>query len=206
MQTLQYAIALTGGIGSGKSTVCNFLKLYGYSIIDADSIAHSVLEECKEEIIALFGSEILIDSQINRKKLGNIIFHSKEKRQLLQDIMHPKIKEYILKEARKQESKKTPYFIDIPLFFECQAKEETSYPIGISWLVYAPKDLQIKRLMQRNSYTKEEALERISAQMPLDDKIPLSDFIIYNDRGLEELQEDIERTLKDTMDKFFKKD
>ena len=93
----KYAIVLTGGIGSGKSTIASFLKLYGYEVVCADSIAHTLLDQSAKEITEIFGNEILENNKINRKKLGEIVFSNKKSKETLERILHPKIKEEILK-------------------------------------------------------------------------------------------------------------
>lgn len=190
--SLKYAIALTGGIASGKSTTASLLRLYGYFVICADSIAHKVLETCKNKVLEAFGSGILSENGgISRARLGEIVFKDSSKKAILEAILHPKIKEEILKKATKEEAKKTPYFIDIPLFFEAN-----NYPISKSLLIYATKELQLKRLMERNNLSKEAALARVESQMPLDEKLKLADFVIKNCGSLEELQKEVESYLK----------
>lgn len=205
MQPLIYAIAITGGIGTGKSTACNLLKLYGYSIIDADKIAHSMLEYSKNEIIQIFGKEILLQNttndrtntpSINRKKLAKIVFNDKEKLKKLEHILHPKIREKIMSEALVLESYKKPYFVDIPLFFE--TKETTPYPISQVLLIYAPQEIQLKRLMKRDNLDYKEAQLRIQAQMNIEAKKSLSTYIIENTKDLAFLQAQI----KDFLDKI----
>ena len=95
----KYAIALTGGIATGKSTVCNILKLYGFSIIDADEISHKVLEEQKEKIAKIFGKEYIKDNKVDRVALGKLIFSDKNSKKLLENLLHPLIKKTIEKES-----------------------------------------------------------------------------------------------------------
>ena len=98
---LKNAIAITGGISSGKSSVCSLLRLYGYSIIDADEIAHSALNLLKDEVVLEFGDEILdSNNNIDRKKLGSIVFCDTKKRKILENILHPFIKNEILKKPK----------------------------------------------------------------------------------------------------------
>ncbi|CAM2789863.1 dephospho-CoA kinase [Helicobacter burdigaliensis] len=191
---LKYAIALSGGIGSGKSTSASLLKLYGYKVICADTIAHKVLQDCKKEVIEEFGEEILENEKINRKKLGKIVFSNKDKKQKLEALLHPKIKEEILKLARLEEEKKIFYFIDIPLFFETK-----NYAIKESLLIYAPQNLQIERIMSRDGCTKEEALKKISSQISMDEKKKMSSYVIENVGDLEDLQRQIENYLKNYL-------
>lgn len=192
----QYAIALTGGIGSGKSTASSLLKLYGYQIIDADSIAHKVLEDSSTEVICLFGEGILEEGKINRKALGAIVFANSQAKKQLEALLHPKIKEEIYKQAQKLESQKMPYFIDIPLFYETR-----NYPISEVLLLYVPKEIQIQRLIKREGLTKEAANQRILAQIPLEDKKQWASYVIDNSGSLENLQKELEEYLKNYLTK-----
>ena len=193
---MKYAIALTGGIGSGKSTACSFLKLYGYHVICADEIAHEILEDSKNEVLEVFGSEILEDCKINRKKLGLIVFNDKDKKIQLEKILHPKIKLKITKEAEILDENKIPYFIDIPLFFETK-----NYEILETLLIYVPQDLQIQRVMKRNNFTYNEAIMRIKAQMDIEKKKKLATYVIDNSGDLESLQKEIEKYLYEYLEK-----
>ncbi|WP_104721499.1 dephospho-CoA kinase [Helicobacter mesocricetorum] len=190
----QYAIALTGGIGSGKSTTASLLKLYGYAIIDADVIAHKVLEQNTQEILKIFGNIILTDSKIDRKKLGNIVFKNKDSRKKLENLLHPKIKENILEESHLLDQKKFPYFIDIPLFFET-----SHYEITETLLIFTEQPIQIERIKKRNQLSDEAILERINTQMPLHQKKALAKYVIYNNGDLENLQKEIERYLQNYL-------
>ncbi|TLD81425.1 dephospho-CoA kinase [Helicobacter sp. MIT 11-5569] len=196
--SLKYAIALSGGIGSGKSTVASLLKLYGYQVICADSIAHKILDENTDAVIAVFGERILdTNVKINRKKLGEIVFNDTTLRKKLEDILHPKIKQEILRLAKQEEEKGIPYFVDIPLFFE-----KNNYPIAHSLLIATTQELQISRLQKRNGFSKEEALQRINAQMPLEQKRAKASYVIDNCESLESLQQKLEYYLQQHLPKF----
>jgi dephospho-CoA kinase len=184
------AIVLTGGIATGKSSVCNFLRLYGFEIIDADSVAHESLDENIQAIGEIFGLEYIKNSKVDRKKLGKLIFSDESSREKLENFIHPIIKAKIKKRSEAFENKNIPYIIDIPLFFE-----KKNYDIKEIILVYAPKEQQIKRLMSREGYNKEESNERINAQMPIDDKKSLASFVIDNSKDLKHMQKEVERFL-----------
>lgn len=207
------AIAITGGIATGKSTVCSILKLHGYPIIDTDLIAHDVLEQSANEVVRIFGDEIL-DScessedsgkfkgdshesklQINRKKLGKIVFTDKEKLHILESILHPKIRECVKIEAQKLESQNIIYFIDIPLFFELQ-EQGRGYAISRVLLIYAPRDLQLERIQKRDNLSIDEAKTRLSNQMDIESKKQKADFVIENTGNVRDLQTKIEAFLK----------
>ena len=200
------AIALTGGISTGKSTACSILKLHGYPIIDTDLIAHEVLEQSADEVVRIFGVEILysressVDSseskpQINRKKLGKIVFSDKEKLRLLESILHPKIRDCVIFEAQKFEAQGITYFIDIPLFFELQEKGK-GYKIPRVLLIYAPSDLQLERIQKRDNLSADEARIRLSNQMDIEKKREKADFIIENTGNVRDLQTKIEAFLR----------
>ena len=187
----KYAIALTGGIATGKSTVASLLKLHGFRIIDADEIAHKILDSLADEIKNLFGDKYIKDNKVDRKKLGELIFSNKDKKKVLEELLHPKIKEKITNESIKQDSFSFPYFIDIPLFFE-----NKNYPIKNSVVVYAPKDLQLKRILKRDNLTKENALKRINSQIDIEKKKKLATWVIDNSKDLKYLQNEVEKIVE----------
>lgn len=184
----KHAIALTGGIATGKSTTGNLLKLHGFLIIDADSIAHKLLDKHSNDIAKLFGEEFVENGKVLRKKLGKIIFSDVNEKKKLEEFIHPKIKEQIVEEAKVFEKAQTPYFIDIPLFFETM-----HYDIKESLVIYTPKEIQVQRLMQRDNISEEEALLKISNQMDIEKKKELATYIIDNSKNLKHLQNEVER-------------
>ncbi len=186
------AIVLTGGIATGKSTVSNFFKLYGYSIIDADKIAHKILDENIQNIKTIFGENFIKENKVDRKELGKLIFSDKEAKQKLETLLHPLIKIEIENEAKKLEKYGIHYFIDIPLFFETK-----NYDIKNSLVIYAPKELQIDRVLKRDNLTKQEALNRVNSQMDIENKRELATFVIDNSMDLKHLQAEIEKFIKE---------
>ncbi len=190
----KHAIALTGGIATGKSTVCNLLKLHGFLTIDADKIAHMLLNKYSAKIAQLFGQKYVENGTVLRKELGKIIFSNEKEKLKLEAFIHPLIKKEIIKEAAIFEKQKKPYFIDIPLFFE-----KMNYKIPKSLVVYTPRELQIKRLMQRDDISKEEAEIKISNQMDIDKKKRLADLVIDNSLNLQNLQNEVEQIIKEIL-------
>lgn len=184
----KHAVALTGGIASGKSTVCNLLKLYGLRIIDADLIAREMLDKEAAEIAKLFGREYLQEGRVDRKALGRLVFSDEEARRVLENFLHPKIREEIIHQSREQDALKGPYIVDIPLFFETG-----SYPIEEVVVVYAPRDIQKRRLMEREGLSEEEAEARLNAQMDIEEKRKRATWVIDNRGNLKELQRETER-------------
>lgn len=112
-----YAIALTGGIATGKSTVASLLALNGMRVIDADTISHEILDASVSWVEETFGKEFVDGAKVNRTKLGSLIFSDEKKKRILEKFLHPKIRAEIEQRSIKQDSFKFPYLIDIPLFF-----------------------------------------------------------------------------------------
>ena len=190
----KHAIALTGGIATGKSTVCNLLKLHGFLTIDADKIAHKLLDIHSGVIAQMFGTKFVENGKVLRKELGKIIFSNENEKLKLEAFIHPLIKEEIIKEAAIFEKQNKPYFIDIPLFFE-----KMHYPIPKSLVIYTPRQLQIQRLMQRDAISEEEAALKISNQMDIEKKKGLADLVIDNSSNLKNLQKEVERIIEEIL-------
>lgn len=187
----QYAIALTGGIATGKSTVASLFRLHGFLTIDADKITHKLLDIHYKDIENIFGKEYIENQKVLRKKLGNLIFNDEIQKKRLEEFIHPLIKEEIIKESALFEKQKKPYLIDIPLFFEKQ-----NYDIKKSIVVYLPKEIQVQRLIKRDNCTEEEAKIRINNQMDIEEKKALATYIIDNSSDLPHLQNEVERVKK----------
>ena len=184
----RHAIALTGGIATGKSTAASLLALSGMRTIDADSIAHKLLDDSKEWVANNFGREYLTARGVNRSALGRLIFSDASKKELLERYLHPKIQEEIARQSSKLDRLEFAYLIDIPLFFETK-----NYPIKQSLVVCAPIEIQLERLMRRNGYSKEEALRRIESQLPCEQKAKMATWVIDNSKDLKHLQQEVER-------------
>jgi len=191
------AIALTGGIASGKSSVCSLLQMYGFKIIDADKVAHQILDMQVDKISNIFGKEYIKKKKVDRKKLGSLIFANKLERLKLEALLHPLIKEEIQKQASFCESKNVPYIVDIPLFFE-----NKNYDIAEIVMVYCTKEQQLQRLVDRENLSKKEATDRISSQMSIDDKKSLSTFVIDNKKDLKHLQNEVENFVEYIRKKY----
>ena len=184
----EYAIALTGSIATGKSTVASLLALNGMRVIDADTISHEILEDSKEWVRENFGDEYISSAgKVDRAKLGAYIFSHPEAKKRLEAFLHPKIKAEIEKRSEQQDKFKFPYLIDIPLFFE-----NANYPIKESVVVYTPADIQLERFMKRNGYSEEESRKRITSQLPIDEKKEKATWVIDNSQNLRHLQNEVE--------------
>jgi len=167
--TAQHLIALTGGIGSGKTQVSDYLETKGIPIADADRIVHKLLKEdtdLKNLIIESFGPKILsTEQEIDRKQLAHIIFNSQEKRKELESWIHPRVREAFL-EFRKAHPEENILVEVIPLLFE--SKLENMYPEV--WLVSAPEEHILQRLQSHRHFTLKEAQSRIKNQLSLQEK------------------------------------
>ncbi len=183
----RYAIALTGGIATGKSTVASIMKLYGIQVIDADDIAHELLDLHHEKIAEMFGEEFVRKGKVLRTNLGKIIFSDEANKKKLEAFIHPLIRKEIEKRAKVFDAREFPYLIDIPLFFENDA-----YDIKESVVVYTPPEIQLERYMKRNDLTEEEALVRINSQMNIDEKKKRATWVIDNSKNLKHLQAECE--------------
>jgi len=192
---LKNAIVLTGGIATGKSTVSSLMKLYGFRVIDADSIAHIVLDESTSEIAEVFGTNFIKDNRVDRKALGKLVFADSMKRKELETIVHPKIKDRIYSEALELEKFNKPYLIDIPLFFE----REGVYNIDKVIVVYAPKDIQLQRLIKREGLSEIEAIQRVETQLPIESKKEKATYLIDNSKDLIHLQKECERVKEEIL-------
>jgi len=193
----EYAVALTGSIATGKSSVMKILSLYGFYFIDADKIAHQILDEQYQKIAQLFGGDLVKNDKVDRKSLGTIVFADPAKRKALEALLHPLIYDEIEKQATEQDKFKKPYIIDIPLFFE-----GGRYPIERSLVIYTTKEQQLKRLMQRDGYNTEDALKRIKTQIDIDEKRKKATYVIDNTGDLEQLQQECERVKEQILGDF----
>ncbi|TQV63760.1 MAG: dephospho-CoA kinase [Sulfurovum sp.] len=193
----KYAIALTGGIASGKSSVTTLLSLFGFRFIDADKIAHEMLDINAQNIASSFGEQFVVNGKVNRKALGVEIFASKEKRVKLEQLLHPLIFEEIKRQSIIQDEFKYPYIVDIPLFFET-----SRYPIEKSLVVYTPKQMQLSRLMNRDKLDEIQAIQRIESQMSIEEKRVKATYLIDNSKNLKWLQSECERVKEDILRDF----
>lgn len=183
----KYAIALTGGIATGKSTVASLLALHGLRVIDADAVAHRLLDENSAWVGETFGARFVDNGKVLRGELGKVIFSDAEAKAKLEAFLHPLIRRAIEEESERQDRFEFPYLIDIPLYFETQA-----YPIADSVVVYTPKAVQLQRFMKRNGFGEAEALRRIESQMDIEEKKRRATWVIDNSGDLRHLQEECE--------------
>lgn len=186
--SFQYAYALTGGIATGKSTVVSLLKQSGFRVIDADRIAHDILDEQHKKIAEMFGKSFVNQEKVDRKRLGSVIFADPVKRKELESLLHPMIYDRITEASIKLDKRAEPYIVDIPLFYE-----GGRYAIGNVIVVYASQAQQLERLIQRDGYSKEEALARIGSQIDIQEKRDNATHVIDNSGTLKQLEFETER-------------
>ena len=186
-------IGITGSIACGKSTVSDYLITKGYTIIDADKLGHVALtsNDVKRKLAEKFGENILENNEISREKLGKLVFGNDDNLKILNSIIHPKIKELILK-LQEEHKDEDLVFLDIALLYEANFVDLVEKVV----VVYADEDVQLERLMTRNSLTKEEALIRIGSQMNPQEKASLGDFIINNSYSKEDTFQQIEEIIE----------
>lgn len=194
-------IGVTGGIACGKTEVCRVFQRKGAIILSGDEIGKELVDKNKKvlkELVQTFGREILNKNRnLNRRKLGQLAFASKESKDKLNTIIHP----YLLRELRKKiESLKEKNYegvvvIDAALIVEWGLQDELDYLI----FVQSKREDKIKRLQKQKGYSRKEALNRIKSQLPEIAKKRLADFVILNDKGLGELRKKAEKILNRLM-------
>lgn len=194
---MQKTIGITGGIATGKSTISKMVAELGFTVIDADVVAREVVEpgmNAYRSIVEHFGKDILLENgAIDRKKLGEIVFHNEDKRKLLNSIVHPEVRKVML-EKRDQAFQRgeIAVFLDIPLLYE----SGLTWMVDVVLVVYTDEKTQLQRLMKRNHFSKDEALARIRSQMPIEDKRKRADAVIDNRGPVEQSKQQLHTILK----------
>jgi len=196
-------LAITGSIASGKSVAESYLKQKRIPSIDADMIVHRLLSEDKEvieKICLLFNTDkngILDENgKISRKKLGKIVFNDKDKLKQLEEIIHPKVKEEINRFFEENKNRPIAAAV-VPVLYEAGMQNLFDYVV----LVSTKKELQIKRLMERDSLTRDQAEKRINLFIDEEEKIKKADFVVYNNLDINNTMLQIEKILKGMLNK-----
>ncbi|MRH42892.1 dephospho-CoA kinase [Aquibacillus halophilus] len=189
-------IGLTGSIASGKSTIAKMIIEEGIPVIDADIIARQVVEpgaKAYHEIIEAFGQEILnAEKEIDRKKLGNIVFSDKSKLKELNSIVHPAVREKMLKQRDEWINKdEKAVILDIPLLFESKLTNLVNKVL----VVYVDELTQLQRLKARDKFSEQEALDRIHSQISMKEKASMADAVIDNNGTKEESKKQLKAVL-----------
>ena len=192
MEMIFLNIGITGSIACGKSTVSNYLREKGYTIIDADKLGHIALtsDEVKEKLKNSFGYIILENNEISREKLGKLVFGNNENLKVLNSIVHPYIRKIILQFQEKHRDERL-VFLDIALLFEAGFEDLVEKII----VVHVDEKIQLARLMSRNALSKEQAMFRIESQMSSKDKSELGNYVINNSNTKEETYRQIDLIL-----------
>jgi dephospho-CoA kinase len=200
-----FLVGLTGGIGSGKSTVSQMMSEMGVHLIDADMIARQVVKPGMKAWVQIrdnFGSQVIQQNgEIDRQKLAQIIFNNEEKRLLLNRITHPQIYKEIYKQLFiNLLFGKQFVVLDLPLLYETDVMTKWFHKIIV---VNCSRDQQIERLFARNNYSFEESVSRIESQMPLEKKCRMSDFVINNSNDLNQTKEEVKQIVNELKCSYF---
>ena len=186
-------VAVTGGAGSGKTAVCNRLKELGVKVISADEMAREAVapgSTAFKKIVHYFGNTILLsDGTLNRKKLRRMITDDSDARLAMERFIHHEVAKLILKNvvfAEKEGSRMV--VIEVPLLFELDMKEKFNWVVVVS----ADKELRVKRLMERDQTSRDEAMHLIDVQMPEKEKIYRADYVVRNEGSMENLVESVD--------------
>jgi dephospho-CoA kinase len=185
-------LGLTGGIGSGKSMVASMFAQLGADVIDADRLARDVVQPGQpalDEIATAFGRDILLpDGRLDRAKLARIIFADPLARGKLNAITHPRIRERMDAEIAARRSRSGLLIVDIPLLYE----NDRTGTVEAVIVVWVDPEMQLRRLLERDGLTEDEARQRIAAQMPLDEKRARADVVIDNSGSRDNTKRQVE--------------
>jgi dephospho-CoA kinase len=190
-------IGLTGGIGSGKSTIAEYLTELGAKVVDADKVANEVYNPGTEgwrDVVNTFGEEVLTPAgEVDRKKLGEIVFNNPGAMSQLNQMIHPRAYELVksrLDEYRKQGVEIV--VLEVILLFEAG----WDHLADVKWVTVASEDTVVKRLMQERGLREEEILARIRSQTPTEERVKLAEEVIYNDGSIEEMKRKVNELLE----------
>ncbi len=192
-------VGLTGGIGSGKSFISKIIESFGYPVFDSDTVAKEIISTnkfVKTQLISFFGKDVFVNNQLNRSYLANIIFNDKKALEKVNQLIHPLVRKAFDDFALQQKS--PIVFNEAAILFESGGAKELDKVI----LVTAPKELRVKRVMERDRVSEKEVLERMGKQWTDEEKIKFADFNIQNDGSkpllvqIEKIIEELERLLK----------
>jgi dephospho-CoA kinase len=185
-------IGLTGGVGSGKSTVSAMLRDLGAEVIDADEASHAVYEPGSpgfDAVVREFGPDYVRDGRIDRAKLGELVFHSMDARHRLNDIVHPLVREWMAARTAEAAQRDAKIVVqDVPLLFENGLERLYSTVV----VVYVPEKLQLKRLVEGRGLSDDRARTMIAAQMPIEEKKMLAHHVVDNSGRQEATRKQVE--------------
>lgn len=195
MKQNKMIIGITGSIGTGKSTVSNYLILKGYSVVDADKIskgAYNIGSNGYKAILEVFGVEILnSNGEVDRKKIKKIVFDNSNMLQRLNMAIHPIIINEIEKEIEILLESQNVVFLDAPLLIETEVHKKVDKII----VVVCDKNEQINRIIKRDKITADMAISIINSQMSIDEKLKFADYIVYNNSTIENLYSQVDEII-----------
>jgi dephospho-CoA kinase len=181
-------VGLTGGVGSGKSTVAEMMRELGAQVVDADEATHAVYEPGSlgfDAVVREFGGEYVDGGRIDRSRLGELVFHDDDARRRLNSIVHPLVRDWMAQRTAEAAERGAEVVVqDVPLLFENGLERLFSTVV----LVYAPEEVQVERLVSGRGFTPERARAMISAQMPIENKRGLAHHVINNSGAREDTQ------------------
>jgi len=183
----KFKVAITGGIGAGKSKVSDFLMKEGFPVLRADDIAKDLMQnnaDVKKLIIQEFGDESYKDGKLNTKYLSDKIFNDEDNVDKINAIVHPIVMEKINELCEKEFSISNLVFVEIPLLFESELQDFFDYTI----LVFADEDIRIKRTIERGNISEADVKKRMQLQIPDEEKKDKVDFVIENNSSIEDLE------------------
>lgn len=183
----QIRVAITGGIGTGKSTVVNFIKEKGYTVIEADPLAKKLMETDKQIINKIkkqFGNEVYINNKLNTKYLAEKVFSNNESVKIINSIVHPVVIKTINEMFENNFKDENIIFVEAALIYEAKMEKYFDYVI----VVYSDLENRISRIKQRDNSKEEEISRRMENQLDDEEKKKKADFVIYNNGSLDELK------------------
>ncbi|EAJ7013207.1 dephospho-CoA kinase [Campylobacter upsaliensis] len=189
---MKYAYFVSASIACGKSSFIKIANELGFESLSADLIANEITQKNAAVLAEIFLLNLDKEGKIDKKVLANLIFKDKKAKEKLENFMHPKIREELLRKMQILEQKGRIFFVELPLFFESDFYQN----LGKSVLIYAPKNVSLQRLMQRDELDKDEALRRIKSQMDIEKKREMADFVIENIGSYEEFRQNCVKFIK----------
>lgn len=189
-------IVITGGIASGKSTLCEYLKNKGYIVISADDKTSEIYDiiEVKDSIVSSFGDRVLDGGEVNRSVLRSILLSNPSSVQILNSITHPIIAKRLANDIKRYSGE--TIFLELPVYFESKVIIDKYIDVDYVVYVYTDSVTRIKRLMQRSNLSYDDATKFIELQLPDEAKIKKSNFIIDNSSNKAALEQKAEELLK----------
>ena len=189
---MKNAYFVSASIACGKSSFIKIANELGIESLSADLIANEITQKNAAVLAEMFLLNLDKEGKIDKKALANLIFKDKKAKEKLENFMHPKIREELLRKMQILEQKGRIFFVEVPLFFESDFYQN----LGKSVLIYAPKNVSLQRLMQRDGLDKDEALRRIKSQMDIEKKREMADFVIENIGSYEEFRQNCVKFVK----------